>query len=111
MKKLIIALALSLSSSALLAEELFCTVSVNFETVAEVQLQVEPTQKEAYVMADAFSFYVTNKGQGKFELEIFNADEPSRSYAEGFLRTKEDTLAWTLWSRDMLLETKCKLAQ
>lgn len=111
MKKLIVAMMLSLCSTAVFAEELFCTLSVNMETVGEVQFKAEPQAKTPYLIADGFSFYVSNKGNSKFELEIFNLEGPSRSYAEGFLRSKEDTLAWTLWTRDMLLETKCKLAQ
>lgn len=111
MKKFVIALALALTSNVVFAEELYCTVSVNMDTVAEVQFKVEPKTKSAYVIADDFSFYINNKGAGKFELEIFNLEGPSRSYAEGYLRTAEDTLSWTLWTRDYLLETRCVLAQ
>lgn len=111
MKKLIAALFLTLISSSVFAEELFCNVTVNMETVAEVEFTSAPKTNTAYVVAEGFSFYITNKGNSKFELEVFNLDGPSRSYAEGYLRTQEDTLAWTLWTRDILLETRCKLAK
>lgn len=109
MKSLIFVMMLFFSTS-ILAEELRCTVSVNMEVVAEEVFTVEAKTKVTYVNAADFVFYVANKGNSKFELEIFNVSAPSRSYAEGFLRTNEDALTWTLWTNDYLLETSCRLA-
>ena len=109
MKRWIFVMMLLVSTSVL-AEDLNCTVSVNMEVVAEEVFTVAPKTKVTYVNAADFVFYVANKGNSKFELEIFNVDAPSRSYATGFLRTNEDALTCTLWTNDYLLETSCRLA-
>lgn len=109
MKGLIFIMLLCVSTS-IFAEELNCTVSVNLEVVAEEVFTIDAKTKVAYLKADDFVFYVANKGNSKFELEIFNVDAPSRSYAEGYLKTVEDSLTWTLWTKDYLLETSCRLA-
>lgn len=93
------------------SEELFCTVSVNLETVAETEFNLEVSERTKYVDAGDFVFYVKNMGDSKFELEVFDGSVPSRSYALGILRNATDDLKWSLWTRDILLETSCKLSQ
>ncbi len=111
MKAFVIAAALFAGSQNVHSEEVFCTVKVNLETVAETQFNIGATERLMYVQAEDFAFYLANKGQSKFELEVFDGSVPSRSYAQGVLRALTDELTWTLWSRDILLETSCKLVQ
>jgi hypothetical protein len=101
----------ALSIQTLHAEALNCDVSLNGEIVAENNLFVNVAEQKNYVTLGTFYFYVKNMGNSQFELEIYNTDGPLRSYAEGNLRTLTDKLSWTLWTRDILLETKCKLAE
>ena len=109
MKKLIF-FCMFLFSSLSFAEDLLCVVKVNLSVVGEVEISVAPSSAHTHYMeVEGFRFYITNKGHSKFELEIYNPNDPSRGYAEGFLRTAEDQLTWTLWSRDILLESSCRL--
>ncbi|MBY0412537.1 MAG: hypothetical protein K2Q18_00155 [Bdellovibrionales bacterium] len=110
MKKILSVLLLVLVSTSAFAETITCNVQVSLEEVARVEFDLAPNTQTKYVASEGFSFYLNNKGDSKFELEIFNIDGPSRSYAEGYLRSPNDTLTWTLWTRDILLATECKLA-
>ena len=111
MTKLIVALSFMLVSGLVCAEDLICNVSVNTEVVAETEFTVVPKTKVTYVLVEDYTFFVANLGESKYELEIYDSAGPTRFYATSYLRTTSDQLAWTLWSRDILLETSCKLAR
>ncbi|MBC7428871.1 MAG: hypothetical protein H7336_09690 [Bacteriovorax sp.] len=111
MFKLIIALTLIISSSFALAENIQCNYSMNGKAAIETGVfLVAQNTKQVFVEAADYRFFISNKANSKFELEIFDAFTPSRSYATGYLRTLEDEISWAFWSRDVLIETTCKLA-
>lgn len=110
MNKILIAFMILIISTSLFAETLTCNVQVSLEEVARVEFAINSMEQKKYISSEGYSFYLNSKGDSKFELEIFNGNEPSRSYAEGFLKTPSDTLTWTLWTRDVLLTTQCRLA-
>ncbi|MBC7714558.1 MAG: hypothetical protein H7177_14525 [Rhizobacter sp.] len=111
MPKMFIALTFLISSSFAFAENVQCNYSVNGgEAVETGVFNVAANSKEIYVDAEDYRFFISNKGNAKFELEIFDAYAPSRSYATGYLRTAADDISWAFWSRDVLIETTCKLA-
>lgn len=92
------------------AQELICQVSVNMDKTFQETLDV-PENGSAFVgEVEGFRIRVNARGSSKFELEVFEGSGPSRSYAEGFLRTAEDEIKWTLWTREILLEASCRLA-
>lgn len=111
MKALVIAAALFFVAPKLYSEELFCAVRMNLETVAETQLTLGSNERVMFAQVGDYVFYITNKNHSKFELEIFDGNNLSRSYAQGVLKVATDDVMWTLWSRDILLETSCKLIQ
>lgn len=110
-KMLILSAFLMATSSNAFAENIKCFLSVNSEPVAEVEFNLEANTKELFIDSTDYRFYLANKGNSKFELEVYDAYAPSRSYAIGYLRIAKDELSWAFWSRDILLETTCKLAQ
>lgn len=93
------------------AESLNCDVSLNGEIASDMNLQINKSEQKNYLTIGTYYFYVKNLGGSLFELEIYNSDGPERSYAEGIIRDSTDKLSWTLWTRDILIETKCKLAE
>ena len=111
MKKIYLLMVLVFSSQVLFAEELVCSITANGDLLAETQFSLEAKAETQYATGGSYSFYLHNLGSSKFEMEIYNNDGPSRSYSTGFLRNSADTLTWTLWTRDILLETSCKLAE
>lgn len=110
MKNLLIVMFLAMSFNTF-AEDLICSVNLNTEPVAETPVTVDVNAKVVYAEMDGFRFFVTNKGNSKFEIEVFNAAEPSRSYASGKLLDATDELSWSVWSRDYLIDSTCKLAK
>lgn len=111
MTKLTVAIIFLLVSSLVGAEDLFCNVSVNTEVVAATEFAVAPKTKMTYVLVEGYTFSIANLGESKYELEIYDSAGATRSYATAYLRATTDQLGWTLWSRDILLETSCKLAR
>lgn len=111
MKMLATLTFIMLSTSGVFAEDIKCSISVNAEPVVAVEFSVLPGTKEMFVDSTDYRFFLTNKGNSKFELEVFDAYAPSRSYSIGYMRTLEDELSWAFWSREVLIETTCKLNQ
>lgn len=110
MKKVIFfTLLLKIIPSISFAEELICQVKVNTQTVSEQKLTVPANASIPYAEVEGFRMKINNHGASKFELEIFDPSVPSRGYAEGSLKDAKDELKWTLWTRDILLETACRL--
>lgn len=97
-------------ASTAMAENLFCQVSVNMEVQSKLTIEVPLNEKIAYAIAQPFQMKIKNLGASQFELEIYDSEEPARHYAKGTLRTEGDEVKWTLWRRDILLETSCHLA-
>lgn len=111
MKKFLFVICSLIFAGNAFAEDLTCNVMANLDEVARVDFTLNSNEQTKYAFSEVFSFFVTNKGHGKFELEIYNNNGPTRSYAEGYLRNSEDTLTWTMWTRDILLSTECRLIQ
>lgn len=111
MAKTIIALTFLLSASMAKASDLVCNVKINAEEAAVTEFTVAPNTEVTYAVLEGYKFFVSNLGNSKFELEIYDSNGPTRSYATGHLRNLTDDLSWTLWSREILLETTCKLAR
>lgn len=111
MIRLLVALFFALTSNFVHAETIKCFISVNAERVVETEFSVLPGNKELFADSGDYRFFMKNFDHSKFELEVYDVYAPSRSYSTGFLRTSEDELAWAFWSRDVLIETTCKLIQ
>jgi hypothetical protein len=112
MKPLLITLCanfLACTSFAAHAEDLLCQTSTSTQVISEQVVTVAEHEKVKFEEQVGFSLMVHNLGHSQFELEIFDANGESRSYATGFLHSKDDILAWSIWSRTVLLETSCKL--
>lgn len=110
MKNFLMSIMLLFSSHVLFAEDLACTVTANSDVLIQTDFNLNVKEQYQYLSAGTFSFYLSNLGNSKFEIEVYNNDGPIRFYTTGLLRTSNDILTWTLWSRDILLETSCKLA-
>lgn len=98
-----------LSCTNLFAADLICEVKESLTQVSIVDLKVNEGAKIPYEKISGYTFNITNLGNSKFELDIFDANTTSRSYSTGYLRTNEDSITWTFWSRDTLIEASCKL--
>lgn len=100
---------LLLGSSFALAEDLICGVRMNTQPVLERKVSLTPNAADALAEFEGFRLKLRNLSDGRFEIEAYDSAATTRSYAEAHLRTSKDTLKWTFWSRDILLETSCAL--
>ncbi len=98
------------SVSGAFAEQLLCKVIINTEVQGKKEIAVLPDEKVTFADVDSFRMMVKNLGSAKFEVEVYDGNEPSRGYAKGSLKTSDDEVRWTLWRRDILLEASCQLA-
>lgn len=109
MKKFLITLVVVLFSTKLFAADLICEVKESLTRVSIVDIKTQEGAKIPFEKIDGYTFNVTNLGNSKFELDIFDSNTTSRSYSTGYLHTAKDSLTWTFWSRDTLIEANCKL--
>jgi len=96
-------------SAPLHAERLYCSVSENFESVSGVDIQVEGDQKALIARTDSFVTYVSKKKGSNFEVEMFLPELEIRTYGLGALKTSEDRVGTSIWSRERLLDVVCYL--
>lgn len=111
MKRLLLpSLILSLLAANAAAEDLVCRVKVNGAAASERKVRVSPNESVPYAELEGYRFKIKNLGPSRFEIEAYDSAAPSRGYAAGFLRAAGDAVSWTLWTRDILLETTCALS-
>lgn len=97
-------------SSNLMAEELVCKTSLSTVVVSENTVAVEKGERVLFEEFDGYHLWVKNLGDHRYELEVFDESGPSRGYASAFLHDQRDELGWATWTRNILLETACRLA-
>jgi hypothetical protein len=107
MKKIFFLLLL-LSFSAAQSETLYCNVKLNSALVTETKVDVAESNEVEYARLENFRFKIKSLSAQKFEITVFDGIAPSRSFADGVLKTAPDELSWAVWTRDMLLETTCR---
>lgn len=109
MKKIFL-LALFTISFNTFAEDLACSVNLNTVNVTDVEVTVGAQEKVLFAdLENGFRFYINNKGNSKFEIEVVNNDEQTRSYADGKLQNLDEEVSWSIWSRDYMIDSTCKL--
>lgn len=110
-RKVLFSVTFSLAALSIAhAETLECEVKVNTELSSRQSLKLTSGEAKAFGKLKDYAFKLNNKGDGRFELEVFDPSAPSRSYAEAKLRDAGDEVRWTLWSREILLEAACSKA-
>lgn len=106
---LICLIAASASASNAHAAKLKCTISSNLELLSEDILSIAEGSTHNFGNLPSYLFKLNSLSSEKFEIEVFDSNAPSRSYAAGLLHAPGDEIRWTLWSRDILLEAICRL--
>lgn len=109
MTKAILSLILLAVAADASAAELLCQVKVNAEIQSVARIEVSENASALYAETHGFRLRVNSRGASRYELEIYDSAVPSRSYSEGALRNGTDELKWALWTREILLETSCRI--
>lgn len=109
MKTRIMSLVLLLISPSTFASELVCKVSVNSQVVSKEVVALAPKESKYFGDLANYRLKVANQEEGKYEIEVFDPSWPSRSYSLGYLKSANDEVRWSFWSREIFLEASCKL--
>lgn len=88
------------------AQKFDCVVKYNYETALTASFDLSPKSSKRFGSFEDYEF--TLKHTGKiYELEIYNALAPSRTYAVGDLEKSND-LGLIIWNRENLMDVSCK---
>lgn len=109
MKNLILSFSIILAGTVAQAQDLFCNLKVNTDVIADTKVTTIPGKNVVFGTHGSYTVSVRNQEASKFYIEVYETNV-SRTYADGVLRTEEDEVKWTLWSRDILMEAACRLA-
>lgn len=107
MKRLLILCLLSFSA---VAAEFDCRYSYNLEEISRNKVTINEGQKEMRIAElEEHVFFLSSLPLKKFELQLLNRIEPSRTYASATLSSSNRELELTVWKREGIVEGKCTL--
>ena len=106
--KYLLSMMLFLPSVAF-SQTLNCSLIINNTVVEKNSVEIVQGEKVAIFNYDGLKVSSIVRTSSKFEIEVFNPFEPSRSYAVGELREKSDDLSLVSWKREQILEVNCTL--
>lgn len=89
------------------AASLSCTLSQNGSVQEKKEIEATGVRR-LFSRLGSFQFFLREIQAGQYSIEVYDEDTPSRSYAEGALNSAGDSLNWSLWRRDILLEMSCR---
>lgn len=107
----LIILATLLTSQLSKAEILNCIISVNKKVSFDKLIEIKSGATFQFDDINIYRIRIHNLGNSKFEIESYDSEAPSRTYSDAFLRSSQDELNWIIWSREVLLETNCRMVQ
>jgi hypothetical protein len=108
MKYLLIASAL-LSSQAFAKDMTFnCMAKLNAGQVFESQVVLKPGQSNLTIGGvEGINFLLSSKSNGVIELQLYNPEEPSRTYATTSFKGAGSFVEISLWKQDYMLDLRC----
>ncbi|EQC43801.1 hypothetical protein [Bacteriovorax sp. Seq25_V] len=106
--KLLLATILLLPSM-IFAQTLDCSLIINNTVVEKNKVEITKGEKTAIFNYEDLKVSSIMRTATKFEIEVFNPFEPSRSYAVGELKEITDDLSLVSWKREQILEVNCTL--
>ncbi|MDB2425930.1 hypothetical protein N9W41_00155 [bacterium] len=107
MSKLIMIISILAFSTNAFPAQIFCKIKVNTELVFKTQFD-ETNKKTILGKYGDYQISLVNKGHLNYEIEAYNNEIPSRTYALGNLNTVSNKISLDLWTRDVLLQSSCE---
>jgi hypothetical protein len=101
-----VALVLIFGSASVFAGELKlrCVGQYNYQTVLDTRLGLPDSARNVAVgTVGEYEVLLSSLGEGRIELQLYNPQVPSRSYA-----TARAAVELALWHREHLVEVKCR---
>lgn len=109
MKIILLVFPLLVSFGALASgHKLTCIASYNSEKVLETSFTLNPKERnKSFGEIESFEFFVSENSDEMIELQAYNINEPSRSYATANLSKLSSFVELSIWKREFLMEVKC----
>lgn len=92
----------------MIAVDLNCLIKDAGQVVVERKIEVSDQQKLLFFEYKDFRFEVTNFNNTDFEIEVYDANVPARTYSKSRLINKGDYVSWSLWTRYASLDMECR---
>jgi hypothetical protein len=104
-----------LLASALLSSQVFakdmtlnCTANMNASNVFETQVVLKPGQSNLiFGDVDGLRFLLSSKANNVIELQVYNPQMPSRTYATTTFKGAGSFVELSFWTQDLLLDLRC----
>lgn len=111
MFKTISALSLLLTFNAFAGSmTLKCEGTYNLDKVVSETVTIGDSERnKKFAEFEEFEFILTKNGPETVELQAYNGNEPSRSYATASINEKGEFVMLSIWKREYLLEIRCTL--
>lgn len=99
---------LSLFSFSALAAEFDCRYLQNLQEIHRSTVSV--SGKDVKIASfEQYEFFMSQLAEGRYELQAYNAYEPSRTYAVAYLSSSQPEIGLTIWKREAIIEASCNL--
>lgn len=107
LRSILLVLVLSLPLTSF-GRSLYCQASYNTEVLFETEVTLKDGEvNKLFGTLAGLQFYLSDKGENKIELQVFNTYEPSRNYAIAIFKEARSQVELAIWKQDYLLEAKC----
>lgn len=110
--KLFLILALVSTASFAAEKQLSCTATHNYQTALDTEVSISLGQKNLSLgVVDRFEILISSLDKDVIELQAYDAMEPSRTYSTAALRSVEDEVKLSIWTREFIVDVLCKLVK
>lgn len=102
-------------ASALLSSQVFakdmnfnCMAKMNSSNVFESQVTLKPGQSNfIFGDVDGLRFLLSSKANSVIELQVYNPEIPSRTYATTTFKGAGSFVELSFWTQDLMLDLRC----
>lgn len=85
-----------------------CEIAYNAQKSAPILVSVAAEKSPTlFLENEIFEMKLTRIKGNQFELEIYDQLKPTRAYSRARIEQAGDTIGYTLWEREALLEVDC----
>lgn len=105
----IASLLITLLPTFCFAKSLRCEIKEDSAPVSSAQIETVPHIKLGFGKTPNVVASVTEYDNGNFTLEGFLVNYEARFYSSGVLKSQNDTLIASLWTRQVVVDIQCTL--
>lgn len=103
-------LILAFLSLPAMAMKMNCQVKHNTTLVFQNSLEIGAQEKNKVIGEyNGFTFFLSSLGNSVLELQVYNQEEPSRTYSTAVINQNHSFVDLAIWKREFLMEVRCSL--